>query len=269
MININIDLSEILELQNLDKELNKILDQAARELTVATHAHVVERVQAELHSTRDKYLQALSIEKVDDATWAINLDVSAMWLEEGLQPHEMIDNLLKSPKAKTAADGSRYAVIPFQLNKKPSATWAQAKDLNEAVKKQLKARGIPYAKIEKDASGQDKLGTLHSFDVMRKNSLATPVRKGPGPGGGHGDIGLPKQGPTGIPFLEGTRIIQRKVGGKTQRAIMTFRVVSSKHKGMGRWFHPGLKAKKFFDEATEWAERTWTERILPQVLSQF
>jgi hypothetical protein len=193
-----------------------------------------------------------------------------MWIEEGMPPHEMIDNLLKSPKAKTSKDGSKYLSIPFKHNKGPTQQTAPQTSLTDTIKSSLKemnksrSKGnkIPYAKIETNPDGSPKLGLLHKFDIVDK-----PLKMSNSPGQGKGPVGAPMQGPTGIPFLKGVRIYQNKnAQGKVERTIMTFRTVSSKMKGTGRWFHPGLEPVKFLDQAFDWAMKEWETKMKPAII---
>lgn len=268
MIFFNLDLGPLLSLsRELKPTVEQAMKDAARDLAVQAHAHIVEEVQQKLHSTRQKYLDALSYTQVDEDTWVISLDKPALFIEDGLPPNkDMLDGLLKSPKAKTAKDGSRYLIVPFEHKKgKTEQTQAQS-TLTDTIKTEMKRKRIPFGKIETDAKGQPKTGLLHSFDILKN-----PVKSGQGPGQGHGPTGSVRQGPTGIPFLQGVRVYQNKVKGKdgkesVKKSIMTFRVASSKHKGQGRWIHPGLEAKHFFDEAAKWALKEFEEKIRDQIL---
>lgn len=267
MIYINLDMSGVLDLaKEFEENSHKVMSDAARDLAVQTHAHIVEEVNAKLHSTRQKFLDALSIKQVDNDTWSISLDHSAMFIEEGMKQTDLLEGLLKSNKAKTAKDGSRYIVVPFEHNKGATQQTTAGKTLTDTIKSDMKKRKIPYGNIETDASGKPKTGLLHSFDIMKQ-----PVKSGMGPGQGKGPIGQVRQGPTGIPFLQGVRVYQTKVKDKAgkehvKKGIMTFRVASSKHKGTGRWIHPGLEAKKFLDEAAKWALEEFENRIRNQIL---
>jgi hypothetical protein len=49
---------------------------------------------------------------------------------------------------------------------------------------------------------------------------------------------------------------------------MTFRVVSSKHKGV-KWEHPGIEGTHFFEEAETWAKQQWDNQIVPDILRKF
>jgi hypothetical protein len=268
MIFINLDISPILELaQGFSSTVDKAMREAVRDLTMQAHAHILENVQQKLHSTRQKYVDALGFHQVDQDTWLITLDKGAMWIEEGIKPGtSMLDGLLKSKKAKTAKDGSRYAIIPFShKGGKTSQTTAQ-QDLTATIKKEMKARNIPYGNLETDAGGKPKVGLLHSFNIMNG-----PLKSHEGPGQGKGPVGAPRQGVTGIPFLQGVRVYQRPVQDKlgntsVKKSIMTFRVASSKHPEKFR--HPGLEARKFLDEAAAWALKEFEEHIRDQILVQ-
>lgn len=268
MIYINLDLGILAELaKDFRPTIDRAMKDAARDLAMQTHAHILEEVQEKLHSTREKYVNALDIQQVDNDTWVITLKKDAMWIEEGIPPNkDMLDGLLKSQKAKTAKDGSRYLVVPFEHKKGQTSQTPAQKNLTDTIKAEMKKRKIPYGKLETDATGKPKTGLLHSFDIMKQ-----PIKTGHGPGQGKGPVGAVKQGPTGIPFLQGVRVYQHAVKDKQgkehiQKSIMTFRVASSKHKGTGRWIHPGLEAKKFFDEAAKWAQKEFEDRIRDQIL---
>ncbi len=268
MIYFNLDLGPVIEMvKDFRPAVDRAMKDAARDLAAQTHAHIVEQVQEKLHSTRQKYIDALHIEQVDDDTWLISLEKGAMFIEEGLPPNtDMLDGLLKSAKAKTAKDGSRYIVVPFEHKKGPTAQTPAQTTLTDTIKAEMKKRKIPYGKLETDSSGKPKLGLLHSFDIMKH-----PIKTQQGPGQGRGPVGAVRQGPTGIPFLQGVRVYQKAVKDKSgkehvQKSIMTFRIASSKHKGQGRWIHPGLEAKRFFDEAAAWALKEFEEHIRDQVL---
>lgn len=270
MIILNVDLSAVLDLKaELKPKIESALQEAAKTLALQAHAHIIEQVQQKLHSTRDKYLGALTFEQVSPDAWVISLDKSAMWIEEGLEAHEMIDDLLSSPKAKMSKDGGKYMVVPFKQNKNPTQQTRAQKDLTDTVKSELSRRQIPFGKLETDASGKPKLGLLHKFDITK-----APTKTQQGPGQGHGPIGAVRQGNTGIPFLQGVRVYQKEIKdaegkSKTVKDIMTFRVVSSKQKGSGKWVHPGLEARSFFDEAHDWALSQWETKIVPEILSRF
>lgn len=265
MIKVNIDASAIVNVgTDLERDLKKVMKDAGQKIMAMTYAHIVEEAGKKLHSRREMYIKGIKTSQVGEDTFLIHLDASVMWIEEGMEAHNMVEDLLSGKGTKTAKDGSKYAVIPFKHNKGPTQQTPAQTSLTDTIKSELKKKGIGYSKIEKDSMGKPKLGLLHSLDIR------TPAKTAEGPGQGKGPMGQPKQGPTGIPFLHGVRVYQREVAGpggqKTvKRDIMTFRVVSSKHKNQGRWDHPGLDAVKIFDGAIDWAKKTWEEKIVPEI----
>jgi hypothetical protein len=266
MFEIKLDISQLLGLNNnvRDKAENLVKEAAAR-LAKQTHARIVEQVQQKLHSTRKLYKQNLKMKPINEKTTLIVLEHGAMFLEEGMAAHEMIDDLLKGAGAHTAKDGSKWRVIPLKQNKAPQDTPESTADLQSTIKKYMKKNKIPYGKIENNADGSPKLGLLHQFNIVDQ-----PVKTGSGAGQGWGAVGDVKQGPTGIPFLQGVNVYQRMDkddAGRdvVRKDIMTFRIVSSKMKGTGRWMHPGTPAHKFFDDAYKWALDQWEKEIKPEI----
>lgn len=267
MIHVNIDASDLADLIDAEGEARKIMTEAARDLAAATHGHIVEQANRRLHTRRGMFIEALDYFPINEHTWVVSLAAKARWIDDGMPEHNMLDDLLASPKAKTAKDGSRYIVIPFQHKGGVTQLTPAQQNLLATIKTALRKEGIPYGKIEKDASGAPKLGTLHKLDITKE-----PLRTGKGPGQGRGPVGRPLQGPTGIPFLQGLSVTQRKVTDKqgketVRRDIMTFRIASSKHKEQGgRWDHPGLPAMNLMEEGLDWAKKHWEQEIAPRVL---
>ena len=248
----NIDFETILAAHESDiAGLTKDLSEAVAGLAAQTHAHVVEMANERLHSRREAYVNALKFEEVQPGLWVITVTQPAMWIEEGQEPHNMLDDLLKSPKAKTAKDGSKYLVIPFKHDKGPTQQTAHAQGVTQMLKQELKKRGVPYKKIENGPDGKPKLGLIHTMH-----------------------LGGEKRPHWTSPILDGVRIYQRATkNGKgvtsVSRSIMTFRVASSKQKGTGKWDHPGSAPVKLLDEAFNWCEQQWDNEILPAILSKY
>lgn len=268
MLYANIDLGDILELTNVDKAALDGLRKAAAGLAAQIHGRLVKTAGQKLHSRREMYVNALKLTPVNNDVWVVSLDAKARWIEDGQSPHNMLDDLLSSPKAKRAKDGSSYVVVPFDHGPGKGVTNApQAEqDLVSTLKSEFKKRGIPFGKLEKEPGGQARLGKVRSFDIM-----TGPTKTHNGPGQGHGPIGAVRQGPTGIPFLQGVRVYQAEVAdaqGKksVKKSIVTFRVASSKHVGQDRWNHPGLDPVNLFDDVVEWAQSVWETEIAPTVV---
>ena len=259
-------MSELLDIVGLEDVAKAAGMEAMSNLVFATQTHIQEEVKQKLHSTRQMYLDNLHAEPVDADTWAIILDPPAMWIEEGMPQHEMIDDLLKSDKARTTKKGSKVLSVPFEHKKGAAESTPAQKDLTDTIKSEMKKRGIQYGGLEKDAGGTPKLGLLHSFDIN-----TGPMKTGMGPGQGAGPIGAPRQGPTGVPFLAGVRVYQKSYKDKkgkdhVKKSIVTFRTVSSEMKGTGRWMYPGFTAKHFLDEGAEWAQKEFENNIKDKLI---
>lgn len=244
MFKINTDLSAFAGLSVITENLQKEIEQAGEKLVIATHAKIIEDVNTRLHSSKNTYLSSLKVVRPSNDTWIILLEPKAMWIEEGVAPNtEMIDQTLKGKESK---------VIPFQHNVvKQEQTTAQA-SLTQTLKSEMKKKGIPFDRLERDSSGKPKIGRLHSFDVIKN---------------------VPKSKFTGQSYLQKVNVYQRQIKNSTgkmstQRSIMTFRTMSVKQKGTGMWVHPGYAAQKFLDEAFEWAQNKWNNEILPDLLNR-
>lgn len=243
------------------------MDKAAANLTAATKGKIVELANEKLHTRRGMFLEGLSHFQIDSDTWCVNLDAKVRFIDDGMEAHSMIDDLLASPKAKIAKDGSKYLVVPFQLNKgKQNMTPAQQTLLN-TVKKELAKVGSTPNQIENKADGTPRLGLVRSMDINNAPLSTGAQRIGAGP------RGHVAQGPTGIPLLKGVKVYQKETqkadGSKgVNRFVMTFRVVSSKMSGKGRWDHPGLEATDLMEEGSKWAMETWESKIGPALIAR-
>ncbi len=264
------DLSEIIELGNMKSTVDKAIKDAARDLAKMTESKIKELARQRLHSRFQMYTEGLSTEEVSEDIWVVKLASKVRWIEDGNEAFSMIDSMLKSPKAKTAKDGSKFLIVPFEHGKgktaEGGASGSAQNDLNSTLKAEMKRRGIPFGKKEMNSDGSPKLGKLHSFDINK-----SPLKLHDGAGQGHGPVGEVRQGKTGTPFLEGVNIYQTAYKGKggedrVRKDIMTFRVVTSKQQGSGVWDHPGNDAMKFMEEGLEWARKEWETKISPEIL---
>lgn len=278
---LKLDLSEIIKFnEDLTAEVQKKLQVVAKHLALQTHAHVKEQAAEKLKTRREMFDENLSIEQIDSSTWAVVVHEKALWIEDGMEPHSMLDDLLKSPKAKTAKDGSKYLVVPFKHNKGPTMQTTGQKEMVGALRQELKQQKIDYGKIERNPDGSPKVGLLHKID-LNKPTQNRAAHGSEGPAGRPFAAHSPgsQEGPTGRPYLWGIRIYQqlkKSPDGKVMhdshgnqqatREIFTFRVASSKQQGSNKWFHPGLPPAHLLDEAYEWAKDQWDNHIAPELI---
>lgn len=279
---LKLDLSEVIEAhKDIEKELNAKLRKAAQNLAIQTHAHVKEEAAKKLHTRLAQFNENLEFEKVDNNTWAVVVKQPARWIEDGMEPHSMVEDLLKSPKAKTVKNGPnkgmKYLVVPFKHSKGNTQQTPHARAIKAELKKELKAVGVKYGSIERNPDGSPKTGLIHKFDFRGKQNKPGIGPNGP-PMANH-STRAGEEGPEGRPFLHGVRIYQKgkvnadgspKLGKNglqmATREIFTFRVVSQRHMGTGKWFHPGTPPMHFLDEAYVWAKTQWESQIEPELL---
>lgn len=262
MFRIDVNIDEVAaQLKTEMEQAQAMVKMAVGSLAAATNQQIVKQVNEKLHSRRDKYKEALTFKQVADNLWVIELDAKAMWIEEGKEAGSMLDDLLKSPKAKVGKDGNKYIVVPFEHTKVPSKQTEQAQSITDVLKQNLRKAGVGFKKLDRNPDGSVRQGLVHS-----------------------GDFGGPQRGRTAhnaawtSPALDGVRIYQHaaknpdgspkkdKSGNAMgRRDIMTFRIASEKHRGK-KWNSPGLEGTKFFEHAWEWAMQKWESEILPELI---
>jgi len=262
MINITIDTTELETLLKLDKVLKEACKAATEEFSKDISGYITQQALTQLHSRKDAYVKGLYVKKLTDSTWIVGLESKAVWIEDGISSHNMINDLLK---------GKSHRVIPFDHGDKGSGNMTAAQqDLLSTIKADFqKKKQKNISDIENGPDGSPKIGLLHSFDIS-----SGPLKKSNTPGQGKGPIGKAFQGQSGTPFLQGVRIYQ-KAGKNTglnkpevKRVIMTFRMVSEKQKETGLWDHPGNKPMDFFGKAVVWGKKKWDEQYGPQLLEK-
>lgn len=231
------DDSELNSLSSSFLDVAPIIETASRSLAQATLEHATQLAHERLHSRRDTYLSALDL-KEEDGAYLIILQPKAAWIEDGIDPHDMINDLLSSPKVKLSKDGSKYLAIPFEhasSQNKPTAPRSVASSLQEIVRKELDNAKIGL-EIEKHADGRPKSGLLHRLN------LGGPIMRGG----------------AGSRLLDGVSVYQRQTPKGTVKEALTFRTVSSKS-DPSSWQYPGLEGVKIMEETARWMEQQWSQ----------
>jgi len=231
-------------------EVKKDLQDSMEILSTRFFTKTKDLADAKLKSTYKTYCDNLSVEKIADGIWVVTLNEKALWLEEGIPASfDMKPGLLKGA-TKTSKTGNKYRSIPFEHSKNtPTTATPKAVALVNEIKSALHSRGINYKKIERDASGNPRLGKLHTLNIASEKPSAK----------------------ASTPALRGLTIYQTKDNktGKVSRSVMTFRTVSSGPGSEGKWIHPGMPANNFMDKAFEWMDGIWEKDILPEILKKY
>ena len=247
-IKFDVDINGISEqFKQMKEQIQKDLTKGVESLAVMSHAKLHELAKDNLKSTAKLYRDNIEFSNPESGLWVVTLKAPAVFIDDGLQSHSMVDDLLKKG-AKISRDGSKYRVIPFEHSKPSSQQTPKAQELVSQIKQELKSRKINWKKIEYNADGSPRTGRLHSFSIDSEKPSARAKTNA----------------------LQNVAIYQtKKEDGSVSRDVMTFRVVSDKHKEEGLWVHPGLPAKNLMEKTMEWLETTWEKEILPSILSDY
>lgn len=243
---INID-AIVKDFGDIQKQLGQDIKKAVKGLASMTHAKTLELATNDLGSLAEQFKDGISFQQLEQNLWVVSLDAKLLWVEEGYQSGFM-EFLLNGKSSKVNKKGQRYAVIPFEHSKKTSQQSQKSQELSNQIRNELKKRDIPYQKLEYNADGSPKLGLLHRFDI--ESARLKPIHS---------------TGP-----LTGLAIYQKmEKSGNVRRDVMTFRVISEKDRGSGKWVRPERKGAKILDKAFEWAQKEFDEKILPNILNKY
>lgn len=228
-------------------EVEQDIKKSVGQLAAMTHGKVVERAQAELHTSRKDYLDSLGFEEISPGVWVISVGEKGMFVEEGIGANTDMKPDLLANNTKISKEGYKYKAIPFDYGKPPSQMSAGTQKLVADIKNNLRRERVPFKKIEYNSDGSPKVGKLHEFNM-----------------------GGPRLGKGNTPALKGLSIYQTITKtGNVRRDILTFRTVSSGPGSSGKWIHPGIEAKKYLDWALEWATREWEQQVLPEIIKKW
>ena len=238
------------QMDGLKKDIQSDLTKGVENLANMTHARTLELATEELTSLAKLYKDNVEFSNPAPNFWVVTLKEPALWIEEGRKSGFM-EELLNGKSARTGKNG-KYAVIPFQHNVNPTEQSPKAYDLAQEIKYELKKKGVSWKKIEYSADGSPRLGLLHRFDFETARPVDAQKTK-------HKN-----------PLTKGVAVYQRKdESGQVRKDVMTFRVITEKHKEEGLWNHPGRQGNKILDKAFEWAVGTWEKDILPAIFSKY
>jgi hypothetical protein len=291
------------------ERVQAMLPDIANRLAMEAFRHIRQEAGRRLKSSKRIYIENLTVQEESPGTWVVELLPPARWIEDGRPQGSMVDDFLNGPGKVKYGPNGRYKIIPFHHNRPPSQMTESQNYIRTSIYEDLfKQHGIPWGNpsqiAERDRAegftdGWDTkygnpqgpnmtpaqrrmtttpLGKLPAFDGPPRVPVGTPwgsnggaaITKGAGNPMGHGPLGQPVQGPTGIPWTQGLKQYKNEIKTThgelvTQKDVMTFRVVSEKHKEEGRWMHPGFEGKKFFDPAYQHIKNQWESEIKPKL----
>jgi hypothetical protein len=245
MILIDIEIEGNLE-QDIDKIKNSIREDlrlTVKAMGSSTLKKAEELAQQHLSpKLATMYKAALKIEQLSEDTVIIELDEKAIWIEKGRKAGFMED-LLKSG-TKKAKDGSKYRIIPVGESKRSSQPASVGENLVPEIKTFLQKKGIRTGKnnLELDDNGSPRLGKISTFNIK--------------------DLKDKKQFSDNISRISVFQNKNPKTGG-VEKSITAFRVISEKHRGTGKWVHPGTPPVNILEKAFKWSEQLWETELFP------
>jgi hypothetical protein len=240
---------------NLEQDFNKIKNNITEDLRLvvktmgsSTLKKAEELAQQHLSpKLASMYKTALKIEQISEDTVIIELDQKALWIEKGRKAGFMED-LLKS--GKKAKDGSKYRIIPMKDSGKSAQSPSVSENLVPEIKSFLQQKGIRTGKnsLELDEKGSPRVGKIHTFNIK--------------------DLKDKKQISDNISRIS---VFQNKnpKTGKIEKSITAFRVISEKHKGTGKWVHPGTPPADILQKALKWSEQLWQNELFLAIKTKY
>lgn len=253
---------------SLKEEVKGDLTKSVENLANMTHAKTLELAGETLTSLQTKYKENVEFSNPAPNFWIVTLKEPAMWIEEGRKAGFM-EELLNGKSSRTGKNG-KYAIIPFEHNKKPSEQSPKAYDLAKEIQYALKKKGVSWKKIEKDEDGSPRLGRLHAFNLQTARPLAQKdSHKSSLTAGVAVYQNVYDQQGVRVENKDRARHLLAKGTGTVKKDVMTFRVISEKSRNEGAWVHPGRPGSKIMDKAFEWAMQTWEREILPAVFEKY
>lgn len=239
-------------INGISTQVKKDVEDAVGSLANITYNKVDELARQNLSSLQRMYLENLTYESPEKGLHVVSLAEPALWIEEGRKAGFM-EELLKIErpgsvgKIKDGKNG-KYRVIPFEHSKNPTDQSPKAQALANQIKQVMEEKGLHWQKIEKDESGSPRVGLLHRFNV--ESARLSPLHK--------------------TDPLKSVAVYQKKnKQGTVEKHVMTFRVISEKHRGEGLWDHPGRTGDKLMDKAFDWAMTEWETNILPAIFEKY
>lgn len=263
---------EVLErLKETEKDIYKILNYAARELSINARDFIIQKAQKELDGFQREFFLGdnggnIKWEQINDQMYVVHLDPKISWIEEGREATSMATDqwLLKNPKI--SKDGKKYKVIP--ITQKTGGSSKDNSELTGMINKALKREGIDMGEIVTDNSGKPKIGVVQkvTVDPPSRNARNASLFSMPRSNASAQELGLKPHG--GFFHGQNLMITQRKDAktGKIKKEAMTFRVVHEDHKAEGKWVHPPVKALNSIEAAYKNAQVQW-DQILREIES--
>lgn len=243
----------------------KAVGDALRDVTEAGMAKAQELAAQRLHSTRQKYIDALSIDDAGDGVFTLSLAPDAHYLEEGYSAFDQIKaGLARGPKSRTTKDGKRIVVVPFTHEKGAAEPEHSQNSVKVQIGKTPQAtKGSLAADLKRLEGTFGVTGTQSGQNGPASGKVWSMRKSNSGPQWTMKDMlgGSRTQTITNInPLLSGVAKIQYADKEKTRSAYVTWRTAVDGAGGKG-WQHPGYQGVHIMDEVEKWMADQFLRKI--------
>lgn len=233
MTTLRIDISAVAAALALGIPTLKEVDQILRGLGAAAYAAWVKKAQETLHSTSRDYIGALQLEHYPKREEVVLTGLLPNMVENGWPGGDMRAWMLKSPKAKTAADGSRYLAVPFRHGTPQTSGRnvgaAMPPEIHRAAKRLVPTFSQHHESGRSTTSWGGRL--MPHNRGLRKDTRATLNK-------------LLQPWHTTSIYTGMIKRVARYPSGAQSSAYQTFRMISSKPPDDPRsWYHGGIVAR--------------------------
>jgi hypothetical protein len=227
-------------IENLAPQVEEEINAAVKNLAHAAYTAMTAKIQNMTmnQKNRQDYLKALNFTDLGNDSYLISLDGDwANKLEKGFGSYSIRDALLKSTKTvgvgsragqpwvRTAKDGHKWAVVPFEHKPHANPTGDLGKDIKNLMAKGQNGVVQPLSKTFKSPDGKPMSGKVATVGAADTNN----------------------------PNLANlTKYQYVHPSGKVSSVYMTFRAVSETGKD---WIHPGHSGYQLFKEAQDFVEK--------------
>lgn len=244
MLDINVDISDVIkEFDLLVSESQNLSSQILDRLVDEYDTRLKAIVSNELGKTKNEYLSAIEVDRVNAYTAVIRLTSRQsnlpLMIEEGAPPFDIKEGLKKSSKKKSGLGGGWYIDVPFRF-----ATGA-AQGFSPA----FNAGVAPSSVINKAKKAAGKAVTASNLPEKYKN----PVIRRATANKIDGVFRTTQSYQHKSSIYSGIRRKETGTSKKKSGEYRTFRRVSE-NSDPASWFHHGFVAKKFMDRTLETLE---------------
>ena len=227
--------------QNLQEDVNKAVK------TLGSEALKTAQELADRHlppKLAKIYKDSIKIEEISENVIVVELSENAVWIEKGRKAGFMED-LLKTG-TKQGKDGKKYRIIPIGEGKGDPQISPKSEGLLNKLTSFLRTKNVKTDKSEAlatDKNGSPRVGKIQSFDIKDKS----------------------------FDNIQRVSVFQNKNAktGKVERKITAFRIISEKHKGTGKWIHPGTPPARILEQTFKSLEQILNTQIFPAIKDKY